>query len=261
MDTKNVVCIKWGSPNYYSAKYVNNLYRAVIKNTKYKIDFYCFTDNSDNFDPDIIVKPLPTLKNLDKVGCEIYQKEAGLCDNNLGGLKGQRVLYFDLDTIIVGNLDSFFELPKGNEFCIIKDWSHRDGSVGQASCYSWTVGTLGYIKNYFEAHYDDVYKKFTTASQEYLSSKIIEKCGKLNFWPESWCRSFKLHCLPTPLIPFLRKFKVATIPEDAKILCFHGRPKIEDALTGLWPERSWYKRFFYKHLKPVKWLERYWGRE
>lgn len=257
-NTKNVICIKWGSSSYYSAKHVNNLFRSVVENTKYGINFYCFTNNTEGLDGAIVTRALPALKNLDRVGCNIYQKEVGLCDDNLSGLGGQRVLYFDLDTLAVGNLDSFFELPKDDEFYIIKDWDHRNGRIGQASCYSWVVGTLGYIKSYFEEFYDEVYRNFGTASQEYLSYKVIEKYGKLNFWPEPWCRSFKLHCLPNPLIPLVRRFRMAKIPAGARIICFHGRPKADDAMKGLWPEKSWYKRILYKHLKPVSWLSDYW---
>jgi hypothetical protein len=186
-----------------------------------------------------------------------YQKEAGLCDDELGGLKGQRALYFDLDTIIVGNIDGFFEMPKGDEFYIIKDWNSW-GKVGQASCYSFVVGTLGYIKKHFEQNPEQIYEKFYTASQEYLSDKIVERYGKLNFWPKSWAKSFRFHCLPTPLIPFLRKFKMAKIPKDAKIICFHGRPKLDDAQVGVWREHTAWKRFFYKHLKPVTWISENW---
>lgn len=253
-DIKNVICIKWG--NRYSSESVNRLYKAVLKNTKYRLNFFCFTDDTNNLDKDIIVKPLPILKNLEKINCDIYLKEVGLCDNNLGNLNGQRVLYFDLDTIIVDNIDSFFDLPKDDEFFIIKDWNSIGNMVGQASCYSWIVGTIGFAKDFFEENYDKIHRKFNTASQEYLSSKIVEKYGKLNFWPKDWCRSFKFHCLPTPMIPFLRRIKMAKIPKDAKIICFHGAPKASDAANGVWPEKNPIKRFFYKHIKPVTWIEK-----
>ncbi len=205
---KNVICIKWGS--YYKADSVNKLYNMVKRHTKYIINFYCFTDDSSGLYKDIIVKPLPQLNVKDLRYA--YIKEAGLCDDELGGLRGQRVLYFDLDTLIVNNIDCFFELPKDNDFYIINDWNTRGNSVGQASCYSWVVGTLGFVKKYFEENYLAIYKKFYTASQEYLSSQVISHFGKLNFWPESWCKSFKVHCLPSPFIPFARRFKMAKIP-------------------------------------------------
>lgn len=254
-ETKNVICIKWKGMTPYPAKYVNNLYNMVLRNTTYPINFYCFTDDAEGIDKNIIIKPLPKVQ-VDDLRY-VYRKEVGLCDDNLGNLNGQRVLFFDLDTIIVNNIDGFFELAKNDEFYIINDWNNKN-KVGQASCYSWVVGTLGFIKSDFEKDPISIYDKFYTASQEYLSSKVVEKYGKLNFWPEEWAKSFRFHCLPTPLVPFLRKFKMAKIPKNAKVICFHGRPKLEDAIIGKWQEEKAWKRFFYKHLKPVEWLKYYW---
>jgi hypothetical protein len=227
-----------------------------LRNTKYDIKFYCFTENGEGLNNDIIVRPLPVMhvKELKYA----YQKEAGLCEDNLAGLNGQRVLYFDLDVVITNNIDGFFELPKNDEFYIINDWNSFGNRVGQASCYSFVVGTLGYIKKYFEEHSNDIYKKFYTASQEYLSSKVIEKYGRLNFWPDFWVKSFRFHCLPNPIIPFSRKFMMAKVPTNAKIICFHGRPKLDDAINGVWHDESIWKKFFYKHMKPVTWLKDYW---
>lgn len=251
---KNVICIKWG--DYYSSDYVNKLYDMVIANTTYPIDFHCFTDNSDGLNKNIIAKSLPSM-NVSQLKYA-YQKEAGLCDDELGGLKGQRVLYFDLDVLIVDNIDSFFEYPEDDKFYIINDWNTKGSTIGQATCYSWVVGTLGYVKSDFEKDPEAIYKKFYTGSQEYLSEKVIEKYGKLNFWPDSWIKSFRFHCLPTPFVPFLRKFKMAKIPKYAKVIAFHGYPKMADAINGIWKEKNPMKRFFYKHLKPVNWIENYW---
>ena len=253
-EAKNVICIKWGK--CYGPEYVNRLYNMVVRNTTYHINFYCFTDNSDGLSESVIVKPLPVM-HVEELKYA-YQKEAGLCDDELGGLTGQRVLYFDLDVLIIDNIDCLFEYPNDDGFYIINDWNTNGSTVGQATCYSWVVGTLGYIKKYFEGHSEEIYKKFYTASQEYLSSKVIEKYGKLNFWKDSWIKSFRFHCLPTPLIPFLRKIRMAKIPKGAKIIAFHGNPKMIDAKNGIWNEKNPIKKFFYKHLKPVKWVEKYW---
>lgn len=254
-DLKNVICIKWKGSSKYTAEYVNKLYNSILRNTTYPINFYCFTDDDKGLDKNIIAKPLPVM-NVDDLRYA-YRKEAGLCEDNLGGLAGQRVLFFDLDTVVVNNIDGFFELPKDDEFYIINDWNNKN-RVGQASCYSWVVGTLGYVKDDFEKDPLAIYKKYYTASQEYLSDKVKEKYGKLNFWPKEWARSFRFDCLPTPLIPFLRKFKMAGIPKNAKIICFHGMPKPEEAELGKWPEKHLWKKFFYKHLRPVKWVADHW---
>ncbi len=193
--TVNVICIKWGT--VYDAEYVNKLYHMVLRNTSYKVNFYCFTDDSQGLDKDIKVEPLPVFNTIKEYQTKYaYRKEAGLCDDNLGGLKDQRVFFFDLDVVIISNLDEFFDYPKNEKFYIINDWNSKGNNVGQATSYSWVVGTLGYIKEYYEEHPKEVVDKFSTASQEYLSSKVIEKFGSLNFWPENWFCSFRFHCMP-----------------------------------------------------------------
>ncbi len=254
----NAICIKWGSG--YDAEYVNKLHNMIVRNTSYSVDFYCFTDNSTGLNKDIIIRPLPILNTLDEYKTTGYRKEAALCDDDLGGLTGQRVFFFDLDVVIISNLDEFFEYPENDKFYIINDWNSKGDNVGQASCYSWVVGTLGYIKEYFEQNPKEVVSEFTTASQEYLSSKVIEKQGSLNFWPDEWFCSFRFHCMPK--IGPLRHFIVPKIPTNRpglKVIVFHGIPNPREAIEGIWvlKNKEKWKRI-YKVCKPTKWIEKYW---
>ena len=258
-NVKNVICIKWGTA--YDPDYVNKLYRMIKKNTSYSIDFYCFTEDSNGLHEDIIIKPLPVLNTIKEYQTKYaYRKEAALCDDDLGGLKNQRVFFFDLDVVIISNLDEFFIYPEDDKFYIINDWNTKGNHVGQATCYSWVVGTLGYIKEYYEKNPQEVVQEFHTASQEYLSSKVIEKFGALNFWPDDWFCSFRFHCMPK--FGLLRHFITPSIPKDRpglKVIAFHGIPNPREAIQGIWKLKkkdSW-KRI-YKVCKPTKWIEKYW---
>lgn len=253
-----VITIKWGT--LYNHDDINRLYKMIKKQTKYNLHFYCFTDNGEGFLPEIIVKPLPKVNVKKEQLPYAYQKEVGLCRDDLadGELTGKRVLFFDLDVVLLKNIDEFFDLPKNDEFYTIKDWKQNDGTVGNASVYSWKVGTLGYVVKDFEERPEYYVKKFFTASQEYLSEKVIEKYGKLNFWPKEWCVSFKVECLPCWPV---RLFKTPKLPDEKrnKILCFHGQPKIDDAIEGKWllkGHKSAWKRI-YKTLKPCSWIKKY----
>ena len=232
----------------------------IIRNTSYNISFYCFTDDASNLKRNIIIKSLPILNTAKEYQKKYsYRKEAALCDDNLGELNGERVFFFDLDIVIIANLDELFDYPKDNKFYIIKDWKHNNNKVGQASCYSWVVGTLGYIKQYFEKNPKEVIDKYFTASQEYLSDKIIEKYGKLNFWPKNWFCSFRFHCMHK--FGPLRHFFAPTIPniKDLKAIIFHGNPNPREAIKGIWIDKKnikWKK--LYKVCKPTKWIEKYW---
>ncbi len=262
----NVITIKWGEG--FKPEEINKLYANIKRFTTQDIDFYCFTEHPEGLNENVIVKPLPVLNmNMEKNKFG-YLKEAGLCDDNLGGLQGQRVFFFDIDSLIVGHLDEFFQYPQGEDFYIINDWASqkkikKKNKVGQASCYSWVIGKLGYIKEYYEKNPEEVIGKYYTASQEYLSAKVIEKYGKLNFFPDNWFKSFRFHCMPHPL---LRRFVMPRIPkvEGLKMISFHGVTGLQEAIDGVWCRPSEVKKYprgfkrFYKYVLPTTWIKDYW---
>ncbi len=255
----NIIAIHWGTT--YTATDVNNLYSMICRNTSLPIRFHLFSNEPPkdllagikvHAEPVLNVDPAHNKNN--------YRKEAGLCAENLAGFNGKRVFFFDLDVLITGNLDELFTYPEDDNFYIINDWNTKGDHVGQATCFSFVVGTLGFVKKAFEADPESALEKFGTASQEYLSAKVIERFGSLNFWPEEWFQSFRYHCLPNPL---LRHFKTPVPPkEGTKVLAFHGRPDIKDALVGQWLDKKkhhwkvWKK--LYKHCRPTPWIKTYW---
>lgn len=255
LPTANIICIKWGDA--YGAVDVNRLYAMCARNLhRHQLAFYCFTDNGKGLNPAIHVHPLPEMKLENPADLRnSYGKEAGLCDDNLGGLNGQRVMFFDLDVVITGSLDEMVEYPKDDDFIIINDWNTKGDHVGQASCYSFRVGTLGDIKKTFEASPKEIVKKYGTAAQEFLSDEVAKRFGPLKFWPEIWCKSFKKHALP---VWYKRAFTPATLPEGAKVLAFHGHPKIPEAIIGRWEDRVPLHKRLYKTIKPAPWLLDYW---
>lgn len=257
MQTVNVICIKWGT--LYSPTDVNRLKNMVLANTSRQVKFHCFTDTGDGLDDDIAVLPIPEVK-VDAAG--IFKRETAFFSKNLGGLDGQRVFYFDLDVLVVNGLDDLFAYPKDDDFYIIDDWASKGHSVGQGSCFSWVVGDrYNDITTDYEENKAQIDKKYGSASQEYLSDKIIAKQGALKFWPEGWFRSFRFHCLPHPL---MRHFQTPPRPQapELKVIVFHGTPNPEDALVGKWPSKSKHRwklwKKLYKHVRPTPWIAEYW---
>jgi hypothetical protein len=261
MGPYHVICIKWGT--YYSAKDVNNLFSMIQRNTSRPIVFHCFSNETEGLQAEVRRHALPPMQVPESLNKYAYKKEAGLCDDALGGLAGERVFFFDLDSLIVGNLDEFFAYPQAERFYIIKDWNTRGQHVGQASCYSWVVGTLGFVKSYFEQNPAQVLAQYGTASQEYLSAQVIKHFGALNFWPDNWFKSFKLHCLP---LGILRPFLAARLPRvvGLKMIAFHGYPGLSEAVAGTWTnDRTSKKRAhgwkrMYKTIRPCPWILDYW---
>ena len=256
----NIISILWGT--IYDEEDVNTLFSMIKRNTSFPVVFHLFSNESlPNLDKEIILHPEKSMAITPEQNRYAYRKEAGLCHDDLGSLRGQRVFFFDLDVLIMDNLDDLFLYPEDDKFYIINDWNTKGDHVGQATCYSFVVGTLGFVREAFEADPDPIIQKFGTASQEYLSSMVIKKFGKLNFWPEEWFQSFRFHCLPSPLF---RHFLTPSLPKQGtKVLAFHGHPDIHDAMAGRWslPDAKKAARGlkkFYKACRPTPWIKDYW---
>lgn len=246
--------MKWGTK--YGPEYVNRLYDMIQKNTNKPFRLVCFTDKREGIIPQVELYDLPEFKaaHLQKMGA--YQKKT-LCRAGLEPFKsGERFLYLDLDIVIMNNLDAIFDYKPEADFIICYNWTRGQGRIGNSSVTLMRSGPLDYIINDLENDFLTYQAKFRTASQEYMSSKVIEKYGELNFWPDDWCKSFQYHCMPNRL---LRPFIMAKRPpKETKILLFHGRVNPPDAIQGIWPgEFPWWKKW-YKKLKPVDWLNEYW---
>eukprot|EP00916_Digyalum_oweni_P015503 GHVL01025439.1.p1 GENE.GHVL01025439.1~~GHVL01025439.1.p1 ORF type:complete len:398 (+),score=85.37 GHVL01025439.1:671-1864(+) len=108
-----VVCVKWGS--LYDEVDVNALYTGVKKHLEF-FEFICFTDNPLGLNENIKTRCLPT--HFERWWGKAYLFSAE------SGLHGKRVLYIDLDTVIIGDLNQLLQrncefeiLSTNNIFC------------------------------------------------------------------------------------------------------------------------------------------------
>jgi hypothetical protein len=85
--------------------------------------------------------------------------------------------------------------------------------------------------------------------QTYVSREI----GEVTFWPDEWCRLFKVHCVPP--MP-ARWWKAPVLPSGTRIVAFPGSPKPAEAASGTWPAKP-FKRL-YKHIRPTAWAAEHW---
>lgn len=245
MQAVNVLCIKWGKK--YGPEYVNKLHNMVGRNLKRPFRFVCLTDDAAGIDPQIEVKPIPAI-GFD----EFDQRKPWTFAHGwlkltsfaspLYDLQG-RTLFLDLDIVILDSLDPFFE-QKG-EFIVIREWDKTDGT-GNTSAYIYTIGAhtdaLDHLKNNYPASIADVRNE-----QEFITG-YLSRQGKLSYWPEAWCRSFKRHCLRRGLMGW---FAPPVIPPGARIIAFHGKPNPPDAIAGV--SGKWYRR-----VMPTQWVADHW---
>lgn len=198
----NVICLKVGEK--YDFQYVNNLYHMVSENTRRKFNFYCFTDDEKNIDKRVECIKLPKIDDKKVFG---WFYKLALFDPKINPLSGS-VLYFDLDIVIINNIDCFFEFDS-NKLCIIEDWIYKKYKKRKynSSVMKWNT------KNYcdlFENFKKNIFSKTYYGDQDFITEYIED----VNYWPENWCISYKWHnCEKVPPTP------------EAKIIVFHGYPK------------------------------------
>tara|TARA_B100000963_G_scaffold347075_1_gene352985 strand:- start:457 stop:1176 length:720 start_codon:yes stop_codon:yes gene_type:complete len=234
--------MKWGTR--YGPEYVNRLYNSIQKHTKRITKVYCFTDNNQEIDKNIICKPLPKI-NLPNTIANTPWRKLSLWQCPLYNLKGD-VLFLDLDLLITGNLDQFFDYMPGR-YCVIENWTQIGQNIGNTSCFRFPVGKYKSVFKKFEKNPEKYWKKHHI-EQVYLSDQISDQV----FWPIGWCKSFKHDLLPK--WPF-RIWKPAILPKNTSIVAFTGKPDPDDVIIGNWPvKKSQFYKKIYKQLKTPKWV-------
>jgi hypothetical protein len=162
---------------------------------------------------------------------------------DLHGLRGT-ALFLDVDVVIVGNMDGFFEVP--GDFMIIHDYKRPWRITGNSSVYRYELGAHPEVLEYFRHNFDSIRKQFRN-EQAYLSD-FLHRQGKLAYWPAAWCPSFKYHSIPAWPTNY---WTGPQIPQDARIVIFHGECNPPDALAG---KRNRKFRF----IKPALWVAEHW---
>lgn len=250
--TRTVLCIKWGIK--YDHDYVNRLYGSVCRHLNGPFRFVCLTDNADQIDAGVEVLPLPVTP-FDEAefdsrrGGETWRK-VGLFQPGLAGLRDD-TLFLDLDVVITGPLDQFFEYQPGS-FCVIQDWLERrrrwmpgrDGRVGNTSVFRFNPAKHCVAYERFAANQLRELNSFRI-EQQYISDALDHD---MYFWPSEWVRSFKRSCRPYfPLNHFVTPYQ----PPGMSVLAFHGYPLPDQAING-------YQAGLIKSTLPAPWLADHW---
>jgi len=237
----NIICMKWGTK--YGPEYVNKLYAMIQRHLTLPFTLTCFTDDSAGIHASVQIRALPPL-NLPNNTPERGWNKLSTLQQNLGGLSGE-ALFLDLDVVIVDCIDDLFSYPA--EFAIIKDAKLKHSVTGNSSVYRFKVGAHEDILHAFQENFDAI-KQEHRNEQAYLSAEVHKK-GELTYWPETWCPSFKYHCMkPWPLSYFVDP----VIPKDAKIIIFHGHPEPHEAIVGI--THKWYRP-----VRPTAWVKEHWS--
>jgi hypothetical protein len=244
------VCIKWGDkfPPYY----VNRLYAGVKRHLDRPFRFVCFTEKPEGIRPEVEVYPLPAVPFEEQmVRAMTTGKRRGawrkvtMLKPGAGDLSGP-CLGLDLDVVITGPLGELFDYMPGR-MCMGRDWlERRRGRVGgHGSVFRFDPALHSYLYSDFAA---DVEKASAWKGEQKYTSMTAHAHGDLEYFPDGWICSFKRQAIPYFPLNFLFE---PTLPDNCRVMCFHGTPKMEEALVGDCPKLQYRTR-------PAAWLRDLW---
>jgi len=232
--------MKWGRK--YGPEYVNRLYAMVRRHLSGDFRFVCLTDDAVGIRPEVLCLPIPALDLPAGIPERGWTKLATF-SADLHGLRGT-ALFLDVDVVVVGGLDAFFERP--GEFLIIHDYKRPWRITGNSSVYRFELGAHADVLENFRARFDEIRAGFRN-EQAYLSD-FLHRQGRLAYWPDAWCPSFKYHCIP----PWPRNFWTPPqVPDEARVVIFHGECNPPDALAGR-------RNRALRRIRPAAWVGQHW---
>ena len=253
MDRATVVCIKWGTA--FGPEYVNRLYSGVRRNLERPVRFLCMTEHSEGLHPDVEVLDLPVEPFHEKMNAALavanrqgaMRKVSLFRQGLIDGLDGP-VLGFDLDVVITGDLEPLWSFAPG-KVAMRADWveARRGRPTGHGSVFRYDPALHGYLYDLVAADPTGEVEK-ARGSEQRFTSTTAQARGDFAYLPPDQVVSFKHDCLGLPPINYLRD---PVLPTAARVVCFHGRPKMTEAVEG-------YRGSWLRYSRPCAWLKEHW---
>lgn len=233
----NIVCLKWGTK--YSAEYVNRLHAMIRRNTTKDIRFYCLTDDDLGINPAVKIILLPYAKKIDSWWNKIW-----LFSQDLPLATGEQIFYVDLDTLIVNNIDELLteDVP---DIILLKDFYHgiaRTAGLIGSGLMSWKHGQY---KNIWEKFIENPERAVEQANPHGDQWWVEKNIDAWYFWQDLFpgrVVSFKMHCADS-------------LPNNASIICYHGRPSIPESITQSMHHSTSSKKWT---THPAPWVLEHW---
>jgi hypothetical protein len=140
-----------------------------------------------------------------------------------------RLLYFDLDVIITGNIDWMWKLDP-TKFCTVRDFKYLwkpEWAGLNSSIMLWDTERFWAIWQDFRQRDRDRLIRQYRGDQDYLND-IIDPTD-LEFFDPNWVKSWRWQCNDGGLEWDTRTYKSpgtgTCLESSTKIIVFHGRPK------------------------------------
>ena len=247
--TITVICLKWGER--YGSEYVNRLYAMVRRNTKRDLRFVCITDDINGIRAEVETRLMPPFDLPETFRFKGFRRMF-LFKETLYDLTGD-VLHLDLDLIITGSIDDFWDYAPEEPYIVSENWTQPGQGIGNMSVFRYRIGALTKIWERFSADPMGMLNQYVN-SQTFCSRTL----GTFKMYPLEWCTGFKHTLIPKwPLNFFITPKQPA---KHVKVVAFTGKPDLEDVIAGEWPTPKAWKKM-YKHVKPTPWLSAIWNEQ
>ena len=224
---KQFLSIRWGRK--YGPEYVNRLYGMAARHVTGPFDFFCLTDDPTGVRPEVTCLPLPEL------GCELPKNTFGIWGKSRLwrpdiGPTGP-VLFLDLDVVVTGPLDGFFEHGDPDDVILARNPSTPLERLGQTSIFRFPVGKLAPLREMFLADPQGIADRYRF-EQRFVTRHAP---GGVRFWPRGWVAHFRRHCARSFPLNYLQPPR---LPRGARVVIFAGHLNPPDAIAGRYHARD-----------------------
>jgi len=226
----DVVCVNWGKK--YGIEYTYRLLNMVKRNTTRKFNFYCLTDTPEIYSDEVLaIKLMPSY-----VG---WWNKMQLFRTDI--LPKGEYLYFDLDVVIVDNIDEIFDHVG---FGITRDFVNPDPGILGGREYNSSVmkfspdASLWRFFQYNLKRWMQIQKEIPFFGDQNVISAYLNSKSYSNAFPDHWLWSYKIGTLRGRRPLDHNKFFGAWIPQGGKVCVFHGQPNPADVDID-WVAENW----------------------
>lgn len=232
-----IACVLKTGGKVYNSTYVNNLAAGVKRNITIPYEFVCLTDIPTNYstiDRNVVHRVIPLINSFPNWWSKIELFRENIFTTNT-------VVYFDLDTLIIGNIDY---LQSFNEnFGALLDFNAFN-TPNLLSKTSIGSGVMCWSNNYPTKLYN-IFIQDSKKYMDYMSGgdqQFIENIiglSNIYFLQDEFPKeiiSYKVHT------PYRHKPYDESIVSklNPSIVCFHGSPRIHD-VDNDFVKKHWHK--------------------
>jgi len=130
------------------------------------------------------------------------------CKISIFRIKGP-VLYFDLDTTLIGDISDLIEIAKTRRFVALDDFNYRN--FVQSAVLSWN-GDMSHLHKAFAKDPEGYMREYPGGDQDFIRDHESPELWQ-KLLPENTIQSYKVH--------IRRRF----VHENCRVVCYHGQPK------------------------------------